>query len=150
MPEVGFTPDGDFPVIYAEKGLIPYKYSCKKSQNILEICGGDRVNVVCDKASVKLKELTEKTIEIAKTHGGKIFDNTLIFEGRTAHGSTPENGDNAIKKMLAFLVEIGEFDKDFYQNLFEDKLGFSTVKDQTGVLTFSPNVIKIDNDKIVF
>ncbi len=149
MPDMGFTPDGDFPVIYAEKGLIPYKYTCEKSANILEINGGDRVNVVCDKASVKLKELTKKSIEIAKNYCGKICDNTVIFEGRTAHGSTPENGDNAIKKMLAFLVEIGEFDKDFYENLFEDKLGFSRVKDQTGILTFSPNVIKIENNKIV-
>ncbi len=149
MPDVGFTPDGDFPVIYGEKGLIPYKYFTNLSENILDIKGGDRVNVVCDKASVTLKNYTEKTVEIASAFGGKIIDNSFIFEGRTAHGSTPENGDNAIKKMLAFLVEVGEFDSVLYQNLFEDKLNFSIIKDETGILTFSPNVIKIIDGKIV-
>ena len=149
MPDEGFTPDGDFPVIYAEKGLIPFKYTYNLSENILSISGGDRINVVCDKAQVALKNLNENSIIIAKGLGGKIADNTVIFEGRTAHGSTPENGDNAIKKLLKFLVEIGEFNRQDYQNLFEDKLKLSSVKDQTGNLTFSPNVIKIEDGKIV-
>ena len=149
MPEIGFTPDGDFPVIYGEKGLIPYKYYYDLSDNISEIKGGDRINVVCDKASVTLKDYSEKTIELAESFGGKMIDNSFVFEGRTAHGSTPENGDNAIKKMLAFLCEIDCFDKTAYANLFENPFGFDKVKDDTGILTFSPNVIKIENGKIV-
>ena len=127
MPDVGFTPDGDFPVIYAEKGLIPFKYYHLKSENIIQIKGGDRVNVVCDKASVTIKNYSEQTVKLAESFGGKMLDNSFVFEGRTAHGSTPENGDNAIKKLLKFLVEIGEFDSVLYQNLFEDKLNFSSV-----------------------
>ena len=60
MPDVGFTPDGDFPVIYGEKGLIPFKYYHLKSENIIQIQGGDRVNVVCDKAGVTLKNYSEQ------------------------------------------------------------------------------------------
>ena len=149
MPDVGFTPDGDFPVIYAEKGLIPYKYHYPLSQNILEIKGGDRVNVVCDKASVSLKNHTKKTVELAESFGGKMIDNSFVFEGRTAHGSTPENGDNAIKKMLAFLVEIGEFNLLDYDKLFGTAIDFSSVKDDTGILTFSPNVIRVENGEII-
>ena len=56
-----------------------------------------------------------------------MLDNSFVFEGRTAHGSTPENGDNAIKKMLAFLVEIGEFNLLDYDNLFGTAIDFSQV-----------------------
>ena len=149
MPDVGFTPDGDFPVIYAEKGQIPFKYHYSLSENVLEINGGDRINVVCDKARVVLKNYSSNAVKIAETFGGKIIDNSFVFEGRTAHGSTPENGDNAIKKLLAFLVEIGEFKKTDYENLFGTAIDFSMVKDDTGVLTFSPNVIRIENGEIV-
>ena len=148
MPDIGFTPDGDFPVIYAEKGLIPYEYVFKKHDNVVDFIGGDRVNVVCDKATITLKNVNETIVKKAKDNSAKISGNVFVFEGKTAHGSTPEMGDNAIKKALKFLVDIGEFDKSDYINLFEDGKNLKRIKDQTGELSFSPNVVKIKDDKI--
>ena len=37
MPENGFSPDADFPVIYAEKGIMPLKFSFKKSKKLVSI-----------------------------------------------------------------------------------------------------------------
>ncbi len=148
MPDMGFTPDGDFPLIYAEKGLIPYKYTFKKHDNVLDFSGGDRINVVCDKACVTLKNTNETIIKKGRENFAKINGKVFVFEGKTAHGSTPGKGDNAIKKALKFLVDIGEFDKNDYINLFEDGKNLKEIKDQTGSLSFSPNVVKIEEDKI--
>ena len=132
MPKEGFSPDGDFPVIYAEKGIYHIEYEFLCDDDVLEFYGGDRINMVCDKVALKLKNQ----------------DKTLIFEGRTAHGSTPENGDNAIKKALAFLVEKGKLKKATYELLFNNEKLFESLSDETGKLTFSPNVIRVKNGKI--
>ncbi len=126
LSNLGFSPDGDFPVIYAEKGILHIEYSFKKHPDI-DILGGDRVNMVCDKCKL--------------TANGK----TLTFLGVSAHGSTPEKGDNAIKKALNFLVDNGLFDKTNYLNLFESEF---SLQDESGRLTFSPNVIYTDGEFI--
>ena len=134
MPKEGFSPDGDFPVIYAEKGILHIEYEFEKSDALLSVFGGDRINMVCDKATVRyLNESAEES---------------LVFLGRTAHGSLPQNGDNAIKKALAFLVEKGLFNKESFNLLFNNENLFEDLSDETGKLTFSPNVISVKNGKI--
>ena len=73
------------------------------------------------------------------------MENVAVFTGVSAHGSTPEKGDNAIKKALAFLVDIGKFSSEVYANLFENATGVKNLCDETGYLTFSPNVISGEN-----
>lgn len=131
MPKEGFSPDGDFPVIYAEKGIYHIEYEFLCDEGILDVFGGDRINMVCDKVDLKLAP-------------GK----NMVFEGRTAHGSTPENGDNAIKKALEYLVEKGKFKKDTFDLLFNNEKLFESLSDETGKLTFSPNVISVKHGKI--
>ena len=127
MPKLGFSPDGDFPVTYAEKGIYHVKFTFPISDKVEDVFGGERINVVCDKATVKVD--------------GENFN----FYGTSAHGSTPELGDNAIKKALAFLVEKGYFSEQSFNYLFKEEL-FSGFEDESGNLTFSPNVVKkIDN-----
>ncbi len=129
MPKIGFSPDGDFPVTYAEKGIYHVKFSFDISDKVQDIVGGERINVVCDKASVTLDN---------KTYG---------FEGVSVHGSTPELGVNAIDKALKFLVSNGAFSEQNYEHLFNGRL-FSSIKDESGALTFSPNVIKKAGNKV--
>jgi succinyl-diaminopimelate desuccinylase len=123
MPKLGFSPDGDFPVIYAEKGIYHVKYFFPTTSRVINVFGGDRINVVCDKVSLTLD--------------GKSYS----FSGVSAHGSTPEKGDNAIKKALKFLVLENCFSEEDYENLFSGRL-FEKFIDESGILTFSPNVIR--------
>jgi len=125
MPDIGFSPDADFPVIYAEKGIVHLKLEFEHSGNFSNLSGGERANMVCD------------CCEVIKD-GEKI-----VFRGKSAHGSTPELGKNAIEPMLDFL-EL----EDIRALLFDDGFGLSKFKDGTGNLTFSPNVIEQSGNKI--
>ncbi len=133
MPDEGFSPDGDFPVIYSEKGIYHIKYAFPLSPLVKNVSGGNRVNVVPDKATVEYKN-------------GRI----VRFSGKTAHGSTPELGDNAVKKAVLDMVKNGAFNKEDYLNLFENAKLFEDLVDESGALTFSPNVATVDNGFIYF
>ena len=63
--DYGFTPDGDFPCINGEKGMVSAEYHSKKT-GIREIQGGTAKNIVCrtcsivvDKCSFSKKKLTD-------------------------------------------------------------------------------------------
>ena len=140
----GFTPDGEFPVIYAEKGIYHISYNFSLGKNVSSITGGERVNMVCDNVSVMLNN-AENYREKLAVYGGIIEENAVVFKGKSAHGSTPEKGENAIKKALKFLADIGEFSLENYNNLFENATGVKNIYDETGSLTFSPNVISGKN-----
>ena len=133
MPREGFSPDGDFPVIYSEKGIYHIKYAFPIKKSVKNVSGGDRVNVVPDKARVEYEN-------------GRIVE----FSGKTAHGSTPCLGDNAVKKAIYDTVKNGAFKKEDYLNLFENEELFKDLKDESGALTFSPDVVLKKGDFVYF
>ena len=77
FPEMVITPDGSFPVLNCEKGLVHLTFSAPFDE--LMINGGSVLNAIPDKCLAG-----DKT-----------------FSGKAAHGSRPENGDNAITKFLS-------------------------------------------------
>ena len=145
FPDYGFSPDADFPVIYAEKGILHAKFTFKVLSNELkELSGGERINVVCDKceAIAPLNPDLMYDCQVKREH------NKLVARGVQAHGSTPEKGDNAIYKMVKYLEKIGMIDSRIREYLFEDKLGLKELHDETGYLTMSPDVVTMDGDNI--
>ncbi len=113
VPVMGFTPDGEYPVINGEKGIINVTFSRKYQQNgtvkLLSIHGGTAPNVVPAAACAKLgcsKDLAEK---IAKLTAPKIRFTVTDYglfveaEGVSAHGSTPGLGENAIGRLVLTL-----------------------------------------------
>lgn len=93
MPDEGFSPDSDFPIVMCEKTIMQARLDIDASQlaaaGVRGIKGGHRVNMVPDFAELTLKE----------DGGVKRYD----FEGKSAHGSTPQEGDNAVWKLFGFL-----------------------------------------------
>ena len=49
MPETGISPDADFPVIYAEKGIVhlTFEFDCE-NPSFTSLSGGKSANMVCD------------------------------------------------------------------------------------------------------
>ena len=68
---------------------------------------------------------------------------TVISRGKSAHGSTPEKGANAIERILDYLGLA-----EMKRLLFVEKFGLLNFEDETGKLTFSPNVIEQKDGKI--
>lgn len=109
-PFYGFTPDGDFPLIYGEKGI--YSYSATYSigdKTIPSFNFGEATNIVLADANIilndveNLREKVEKYASLHKDIKVTLVDNNVIFKGKACHGSVPWDGVNAGLHMLNFL-----------------------------------------------
>lgn len=114
--EYGFTPDGEFPCISAEKGII--KGNFKSINTTLEINGGLVSNAVSDYCKAKLnKEINSNLLDEYFKNNNleyKLEDNTLEVFGKSAHASTPELGINAITHLICGLNYAG-YDDEFVE-----------------------------------
>ncbi|UOY94344.1 dipeptidase PepV [Ectobacillus sp. JY-23] len=156
MPTMGFAPDADFPIINAEKGIsavhITMKPHVSKGGTVLqEFTSGRRLNMVPDYARAVL--LSERAGEIAEqfaSYGNAAVQGqqvTLEMKGISAHGSTPEKGENAGMLLAAFLQkqeldEGGTAFVSFAMEAFQDdtrgkRLGVAYADDITGDLTIN-------------
>ena len=138
MPEEGISPDADFPVIYAEKGILHARFAFDAANAAFTgLKGGSRANMVCDFCEAVCSAPGEGAYGLERD-GDKV-----ISRGRSAHGSTPEKGVNAIAPMLEYLG-LG----DMKEALFGQYMGLKGLEDQTGPLTFSPDLIEQRDGKI--
>ncbi|MBO4938262.1 MAG: dipeptidase PepV [Oscillospiraceae bacterium] len=109
-PVMGFTPDGEYPVINGEKGIINVTFSRTYRQDgpvkLVDIKGGSAPNVVpsyacarfvCDeKLADRLSKLYAPSMKFSKTPDGFKAESF----GVSAHGSTPGLGENAIGRLI--------------------------------------------------
>ncbi len=161
--DYGFTPDGDFPGVHGEKGMLGGVFR-SKSLNILEIHGGSAKNVVAAKCTAKVVKNSYSSKKLSDWfHNLNIdFDveedddcNKITVYGKAAHASTPELGINAISCLLAALKEAGM--QDPFVNYYWTHFGLTTdgsglnakLEDEFGVLTLNIGVIETDDDEIV-
>lgn len=128
FPTFGFTPDADFPLIYAEKAISNYEVEYDvELKHVNNFSFGEATNIVLDKCSVNItsdpdlvKAEIEKYLDKYKDTGIKItYDNyQLSFEGHPAHGSLPWIGCNAGLHLINFL---GHLNKDkTLKNIYEN------------------------------
>lgn len=140
MPDTGISPDADFPVIYAEKGIVHLKFGFPAANaQFSHLTGGGAANMVCDLCTVKAEEKSALLEQLGLEYAA----DTVISHGKSAHGSTPEKGVNAIEKVLDYLGM-----SEMKRLLFVEKFGLLNFEDETGALTFSPNVIEQKDGKI--
>lgn len=131
MPTMGFTPDADFPLIYAEKGLTDltlrqtleaYRTKAKPSASaegqvqLRSLQAGLRMNMVPDKAEAVLALNGPNAQELAVSYHQYLADNQLTgsaqeqggqvvlrMEGVSVHGMDPGKGVNAGTELIHFL-----------------------------------------------
>ena len=127
MPDYGFSPDAEFPVINIEKGGINMRLSAVTGGEdgaelpVYSLYAGERPNVVPGEAvavvgleHITLKALNEKLSAIAATH--ERFDLKAVAEGEdrariiatgvNGHAAMPERGVNAAGMLLIALKEL--------------------------------------------
>lgn len=172
MPQMGFTPDADFPMIIGEKGMLSFQLvgtldhaEVKEDQWLLaEFQSGQRVNLVPDEVVVKLvgdgdvfalKEQYQDFLLEHRLHGfaeESDDDVTLRLQGIAHHAFEPDKGLNAGLAMARFLQQISldaqgtrfiQLINDRFVDSFDGKkLGIAQADDRLGKLTVNAGIFR--------
>lgn len=163
QPSFGIIPDSDFPLTYAEKGIVGVNVSIevKEKNSLLSFSSGLVANMVPDVAKAILDDLSLKDqyLNYLKTHNYQgeavIIDQKLHLKitGKSAHGSLPEKGVNAAYLLIEFFNEVG-LNNDFIDlvnsyllnDLEGKKIGVDHTDEETGSVTINAGVFKTNND----
>ena len=161
QPLYGFTPDADFPAIFAEKGILHFILSTPfdTTGDIRTIRGGIVVNAVPDKAEavITVKPAAEADgISVTDMGNGQY---RISATGVTAHGSIPELGVNAIGLLIKYLVdnslisgEEGEklalVRKYVCDSTRGTEMGIE-MADETGELSMNMGIIEVKDGKLM-
>lgn len=164
IPVSGFIPDADFPLIYAEKGIVRINVQGKFDNNhLISFNGGLRDNMVPDnalaifKANKEVEALFDTYINENKIKGSLTLKDNLYhlsIDGVSAHGSTPELGVNAIDLVNNFLMKIGIenqltslIDQYLANETNGEKLGIKYHDQEMGPVTVNLGVLETNNDE---
>lgn len=153
MPDLGFSPDADFPVIFAEKGIMSLDITGTTTSGIY-FSAGDRYNVVPDEAKAKVsQDLKHDFSEYLKETGlkGEYNEEIEIF-GKAAHAMEPDNGINALVKLSEFLYKYIQdpFLAFISENLTDSrfkKINLDFSDPEMKDLTVNVAFLKIENSK---
>ncbi|MDD4315540.1 MAG: Sapep family Mn(2+)-dependent dipeptidase [Clostridia bacterium] len=155
MPDIGISPDADFPVINCEKGIVYHYLSFPLHEGITEIYGGERGNMVPDSAFCRLK-YSDKVFNAAPKAGvtAERIDDCMLLKacGVSAHGSHPEKGDNALYKLFCALsAEYPVFGRlyDAFSDGKGESIGLDLSDEKSGRLTLNLGTCKIIDSNIV-
>lgn len=152
MPAEGFTPDADFPVIYAEKGILHLRLDFPvENAPFAAFEGGTAANMVCDRAFAA--PFTDAGKGVSSPAAGVTLTaekGALVARGRAAHGSEPEKGANALQGLLGHYAAENAACRRAYDILFGDKLGLCALRDETGNLTMSPDMARFEKGVLSF
>ncbi len=160
MPEIGFAPDADFPLIYGEKGMIHgfIKGNGFKDEDVIYVRGGSRFNIVIDKAEGMTKSSHESAFKnyLEENHLTGNFEkreNGYYYQiiGTAAHAMEPSKGINAGTHLAKFLSKytsnkLIHFIANNLHNDFDLKgLGLSFHTTEMGSLTCNMGILDISD-----
>ncbi|RXJ96388.1 dipeptidase PepV [Malaciobacter molluscorum] len=176
-PQIAFTPDANFPVIYGEKGILVLKlkqeFNLLSNKNIFikYIKGGELSNIVPNYCEALLyikdniKTIYEKCLDIIKKEEYSITlhleDNNLFIQsqGISSHAMEPQKGKNAISQLMLLLgsLDLKSNQISEFIDLYNDKINIQTngknldcqmSDEDSGELTLNVGVINLDESKV--
>lgn len=128
LPTFGFSPDADFPCIYAEKSILncSINMNYENSNSVIQIkeidCNNNALNVVpkfcsiilsIDNSKINIHDFIQTTQEIINKNNFEIDiykisnqEIKLTSHGIQAHGAHPDLGLNAISQLLIATTKI--------------------------------------------
>ena len=161
LPTISFSPDANFPCIYAEKGIITLtiENDFNLDDEILEFTtGNNAINVVPKTAHIIIKTnnpnkfIEEKDIIVEKNEDTI----KITATGVSSHAAFPTLGDNAATKLLKYINKIykNKFltkleELDFYNLENPLYLGGDSLTDESGTLTSNIGIINYENNKLI-
>lgn len=170
-PDFGFSPDAEFPIINGEKGNITeylhFSGANSGTFTLHSFKGGLRENMVPESATatftsdISLDELQESLGTFANEYqlatkisqSDRLFTVTII--GKSAHGSTPEEGINGATYLAKFLssYDFQGVAKDYltiaghilHDDFSGEKLGVAYTDVKMGALSMNAGVFAFDH-----
>lgn len=99
----GFVPDADFPLTYAEKGLLQL-YLVGEGTSDLDISENGAFNVVPDKATYAGDKLEDVKAELDQLGFEYLEENgQLVVKGKSVHSKNADEGINALTRLVGGL-----------------------------------------------
>lgn len=175
MPDCSIVPDGSFPLIHCEKGLIDVDFSyaadhdtdCKVKVEALH--GGAAKNVVPGKAYCTLRCLDAETAANLTTAMNAFEqisaeqDDCLVqvtVSGKSTHAMSPEKGLNAISLLMKILGDMGAefgiepvyriYNQYIGMQYYGEAFGLQLEDEASGKLTFNVGTIELKENKMNF
>ena len=163
-PSCGFSPDGAFPLVIGEKGLGKFNLNASWAEEsalplkLLSVHSGTVVNVVPDAAQAVFSISGPISFEGANAAGLRIEQQgpvlRVIATGKAAHASMPQDGENALAKLLKFLSRqqfsprgakryLDNLAKLFADPCYGESLGVAD-EDALSKLTVAPTILHVD------
>lgn len=149
----GFVPDADFPLTYAEKGLLQ-TYLVGEGSKDFELNNDGAFNVVPDEAYYagdKLEDVKAKLDE--HNYDYVVEDGEIIVKGESVHSKNADEGVNALTRLAVALSDVYDVPAlDFIAKYFdEDPKGtgiYGTVEDEmSGPLTINVSRLILNADE---
>lgn len=160
MPEIGFAPDADFPLIYGEKGMIHgfIEGNGFIDEDVIYLKGGNRFNIVIDKAESMTKKdhsleffkfLNENNLQgnYEKRPNGHYYQ----IIGNATHAMEPAKGTNAGTYLALFLTEyttnslVHFIAKNIHNDFDLKNLNLAYHTEEMGSLTCNMGIVNIEN-----
>lgn len=168
-PIMAFTPDSEYGICNAEKGIARVKIVGNMPANsiVKEFNGGNVINAVPDfaRAVVECSDVDFENLKNAQKNTIGTFEfkrNSnvveIISKGKASHASEPNNGFNAIAALIRLLVNSYEKEKlsDFLCSIDKyigyendgNSLGINCSDEDSGNLTLNLGIVKLLNGKL--
>ena len=176
QPDMGFTPDAEFPLINGEKGILTFdlaqkltRQTNKEGLRLTKLEAGTASNAVPAQAKAVIAAddalyqhvkdaLAQYVVETGYEISAKKQGSSLVIEakGVAAHGACPELGLNAVSILMGFLgrLQFSNEELNDFIAFYNDHLGFDVagermgceMKDEVSKLTLNVGIASITED----
>ena len=149
MPDMGISPDADFPIIYGEKGMITLDVVGENvDAKLVNMNGGARYNIVAPSCSLEYCDNIDFIIGGNTSKEGS----TYVQTGKSAHAMEPRNGVNAIVDICKKLSSVSSNSLvKFISNCLDDSrlssIGLNYSTDEMGDMTMNVGLLNIDSNE---
>ena len=175
-PDIAFSPDGEYPVINSEKGLLHVTLSVEDAETdgegvrVKSLNAGTRVNVVPNKADCLITapiSTIKKSLDGYKCPIGAEFacedagDGLvhIMVTGKSAHGSRPEQGINAAAALVQYLGTLPLCSGTLSQGIYDlanhigtyyngEPIGLDVSDERSGRLTFNLGTLSLSGNTL--
>lgn len=165
QPVMGFSPDGNFPIVNGEKGILQYElvFSAQqdKEENMITHIHCEKpINYVCDHIELHIRYPQKDLTAYAKQADSIRYEEeraVLIYRGRTSLSRNPQRGENALWKLCEDLCDFPFAQHGFHELLqyikvylsddfYGEKSGLYHEDEEMGKTSICPMALTMEKD----